>query len=88
MPVSLSTETEELLTSAVIIYPNPSRDYFLMNTNTKKVELFDIRGKRVKSFRDKSIGTEFPISDLNSGIYFVKITTDLNQKVVKKLVIN
>ncbi len=88
MPVSLSTREEALLVQEVVIYPNPSSEYFLMNINTKKVELFDIRGKRVKSFRNTSRNTEFSIYELNSGIYYVKITTNHNEKIVKKLIVN
>jgi 1,4-alpha-glucan branching enzyme len=61
------------------IAPNPGSDYFSLNTATTKVKIFTITGQLVKSFNtqmDKD--AQFNISDLNKGMYLVKVTDNNN----------
>ena len=79
--------------SNFILAPNPATDSFTIsladNTQTiKDVFVYDISGKVVMS--KKSIDyytTSVDVSNISSGMYFVEITSDLNKKVTKKLII-
>ena len=70
----------------VHLYPNPSSTYFTINTNTSKVEIYSITGQLVKSFNEnQSKANQFPVSDLDKGMYFVKVLNENNEIKVMKL---
>ncbi|MDO5969598.1 T9SS type A sorting domain-containing protein [Flavivirga aquimarina] len=63
------------------IYPNPVKTSFQLNTiNIQGVRIYNISGQQVKHFNKPQ--SSYSVSDLNSGIYFVKISTP------EKLIIN
>ena len=68
------------------IYPNPSEEYFRIensnNLNIESIRLYNISGKLLKEFTESE---RYVISDLNSGFYFLRITSDKSE-VIKKLV--
>lgn len=69
------------------IYPNPSRTSFSINLNVSEVEIFDLTGKLVKSFSGDFTRTDtFDISNLNTGMYIVKVENNNNQVKTTKLV--
>lgn len=77
-------------------YPNPASDQvtielvFGQRVNIK-IELFDLLGKRVKlvdKFEGNEFAATFSVSDLPSGSYFVKVTTDDGSSFNKKLMIS
>ena len=74
------------------IYPNPSSDkvtLVFVNSNTEHtVALMDITGKVVKT--DKTTAAEFTFekSNIQSGIYFLKITESNGQSSVHKIIFN
>ena len=71
--------------TAFQIFPNPSSKTIFINSPATKVELFDMSGKKVKSFLGAfNKNHAFDIQDLNTGIYFVKIETN-NSTITKKL---
>jgi hypothetical protein len=82
--------------SGFVIYPNPSRDEFTIRSNfpggygkaIKSVEIYNTLGKLADSrqypFSKKEI--KINVSNLRSGIYFVKIS-DEKSVAVKKLII-
>jgi hypothetical protein len=74
------------LSDSVVLYPNPSNDYFSINTNTSKVQVYAISGQLVKSFDNQSSGYQFNISDLKAGIYMVKITDSNNRLKTSRLI--
>ncbi len=82
---TLSNDTFEL-SDSVVLYPNPSNDYFSINTNTAKVDVYSISGQLVKSFNSQLMGSEFNISDLKKGVYMVKITDSNNRLKTTKLI--
>ncbi len=67
------------------IYPNPAHDYILITNNTShktNIEIIDITGKVYKSnilVRQSKID----ISNLESGIYFVKVGEQTQKLIVK-----
>ena len=82
---SLGTDKFEV-NGEIYLYPNPASDYFTLNTSTSKVEIYSITGQLVKSFNAKqSKENQFPVSDLNQGIYVVKVLNENNEVKVMKL---
>ena len=84
-PSTLATDTFEI-DGEVYLYPNPATNYFTLNTTTSKVEIYSISGQLVKSFNaSQSKENQYPISDLNSGIYLVKALNENSEVKVMKL---
>ncbi|MBO3115647.1 T9SS type A sorting domain-containing protein [Winogradskyella sp. DF17] len=82
---ALSIAEQELTTFT--IYPNPAQTSFKTNLNVSNVEIYDITGKLVKAFKgDFTRNDTFDISDINTGIYIVKIDNNNNQSLTTKLV--
>ncbi len=77
--------TLDLLSNKNIIYPNPVKEKFIINTNDKieKVEIYSQTGQLLKTEKSKEIN----ISNLPKGNYLVKIKTDkdnVTQKIIKE----
>jgi 1,4-alpha-glucan branching enzyme len=72
---------------ATRVFPNPSSTAIFINKEVKKIQLYDITGKNVKTFSgDFTKNHAFDIHDLNTGIYFIKIrtnTTTITKKIIK-----
>ena len=77
---SLANEQFDLA-KTLTLYPNPSRDLFKLSDSVEKVEIFNITGQLVKVFKGGFTAEDsFAIGDLNQGLYFVKLTNDVNQQ--------
>jgi len=85
-PSTLGTDKFEV-NGEIYLYPNPATNYFTLNATTSKVEIYSITGQLVKSFNVANLSKEnqYPISDLNSGIYLVKVVDENNELKVMKL---
>ena len=65
------------------IYPNPVKDYVIIDTSEKTLtKIFDIRGVMTKSTSAQKID----ISELNSGIYILKIDTQSGKSIIEKII--
>jgi 1,4-alpha-glucan branching enzyme len=81
----LSLDDDELF--GFTIYPNPSSVSFSVNLNVSNVEIYDLSGKLVKSFKGEFTKAEtFDISNLNTGMYMVKVENVNNQTMTSKLI--
>jgi hypothetical protein len=73
---------------AVSVSPNPCKDFININManpeSIEKLELFDITGKRILNFTNTS---KINISNLNNGVYMLRIQTDKGS-VTKKIIKN
>lgn len=70
-----------------IIYPNPTSGVLnidIPNNHIEKVILYNIHGKYLKNFNKNNID----LSNLNSGIYFIKIFTSSNSVINSKVIKN
>jgi hypothetical protein len=68
------------------IYPNPA-DNFIVFQNAKvgdKVDLFDVVGKKVKSFNVESEIQQMDISELRTGVYFARSNQQEAIKIIKR----
>ncbi len=75
----------------VSVYPNPSDDSKI-NINSEiqidLIELVTINGQIIKNIKNPEfISNEFSIENINSGFYFLRLTSN-NQITVKKVIIN
>lgn len=81
---TLSVDEVSSLEPTIRIYPNPASEIVtIVTSNTiDRVEVFDIQGKQVKALKQTNT---IDVSDLNSGMYIVRIKTD-NSTITKRLV--
>jgi hypothetical protein len=82
---------ESFLLNEISIYPNPTNEilninYGTSNIDIKSIEIHDLLGKLV--YQTKSKTELINVSSLNSGIYLITISTESNEKMVKKLIKN
>ncbi|MBN2520935.1 MAG: aryl-sulfate sulfotransferase [Bacteroidales bacterium] len=75
----------------IIIYPNPARDYLEVFSEKKiiRIEIIDILTKKSleKSFNYIDNLYRINISDLNFGIYLIKLNDEYNNTYLKKVLI-
>ncbi|MFK7775229.1 MAG: T9SS type A sorting domain-containing protein [Saprospiraceae bacterium] len=70
------------------IYPNPTNQQLnieIENAEISQIDIIDLSGKRVKTISQNN--STLDVSNLNNGIYFIKIKTDqgiLNSRFVKQ----
>lgn len=85
-PAILSTDDFTLDTS-IDLSPNPTSNYFIINANIEKVEVFSMTGQLVKSFNGgQQEDYQYNIQDLNKGIYLVKVFDAQNKSKTMKLI--
>jgi hypothetical protein len=85
-PATLGTDAFEV-DGEIYLYPNPTTNYFTLNSATSKVEIYAISGELVKIFNaNQSKEDQYPISDLNNGMYLVKVVNENNEQKVMKLI--
>ncbi|SIQ09647.1 Por secretion system C-terminal sorting domain-containing protein [Chryseobacterium sp. RU37D] len=78
--------THEMTVTDVKIYPSPASNYIKIASTKKirEVEMYSTDGRRVKAFS----GGEADISELQSGIYILKVTfldgVSFQHKIIKK----
>ena len=66
-------------------YPNPTKNSvnFIANTNIQELKVFDVLGKKVYSVTPLQTDFEMNLSNLNSGVYFIKATINNQTKSFK-----
>ena len=86
---SLSINEEEITSQEYLVFPNPaSQELFLkkLTSETANGILYDITGKRISNFQLNEIENKIDVSNIASGIYFLKISNNAHY-IVKKIVI-
>ncbi len=83
--ITLATE-EELQDKNLVISPNPSTGIFRWNdVSLKTAEVFDMTGKTI--FEEKTNNQEINLQNLNTGVYFLRLSNEKNtfvRKIVKE----
>jgi hypothetical protein len=84
---SSTTATKIVDQKQLKIYPNPANNtlYVSHPSGCKLVEFFNIAGTNVKQVQNV-INNSINISDLQQGVYFVKITSNKNEVEVQKVI--
>ncbi|SHI46259.1 Por secretion system C-terminal sorting domain-containing protein [Flavobacterium terrae] len=83
---TLSTSQNQI--AGLKLYPNPVKEVLHIesnNTSEKSIELFNVLGKSV--YKGKTINNSVNLSNVNKGVYVVKITEE-EKTVTRKIVIN
>jgi hypothetical protein len=70
-----------------MVFPNPAKDYVeIINLlEGSVVELFDAQGNKVMEFEMVNNHHRFSVSELNAGLYFLKISG--NENFIKKIIV-
>lgn len=72
--------------STVALYPNPSRGFFNISTNTKQVSVYSITGQLVKEFKGNFDNNyQYSVENLNQGMYIVKVVGNQDREATLKL---
>ena len=81
------TGIEDKLANNVSIYPNPVKDRLYIETESEieDIVVFNIYGRRQQTTVNGQQTLSIDVSNLNSGVYFVKINT-ANGNIVKRFV--
>ena len=71
--------------SSISVYPNPTANrIFIQGENVLQAELFDLRGRKIKATNQNQLD----LSDLGSGSFIIKVTTENNKtksfKIIKR----
>jgi hypothetical protein len=74
------------ISEAIALYPNPTQDYFQVNTAIAKAQVYSITGQMVKEFSAKASGDQLNISELKTGMYLVKITDNFGRVKTTRLI--
>jgi hypothetical protein len=76
--------------NAFIIYPNPSEDMVSIlnqfNYVIETIEIFDLKGRKIKVIKDLDQSPTIDLSEINKGIYFIKIVSK-EGSLTKKLIL-
>jgi pullulanase/glycogen debranching enzyme len=88
-PATLSNEDITLEKNSLQLFPNPTSNSFILSKEVQEVRIFDLTGKQVKQFSKNAVkNNTYLVSDLNKGIYFIKVKEISNKISIKKLIIN
>ena len=67
------------------IYPNPAKDNIVIEgISEAKIELYNLQGQFIKNMKASGNKTSMDLSDVNNGVYSIRITTD-ERIIVKKI---
>lgn len=83
---ALSSQNIDNLEKQMVLYPNPTSNYFNLNTNTTQVEIYTITGQLVKTFDKQNSNYNYSISELNNGVYLVKVVDENNYQQTIKII--
>ena len=67
----------------ISIFPNPATNYISINTdeNIKSIAVFNLVGRKLKSFKDIQKNEQYDVSTLPNGMYLIRVT-DTSNKVI------
>ena len=83
-----SLGVEDFKMEGISVSPNPTNNTWNVSSTKGRISsvtVFDILGKKVISLRPNTLSTAIDASNLTSGIYITKISTDLGST-TKKLI--
>ena len=68
------------------LYPNPTKNSFALSADMAKVEIYNITGQLIKSFNNIISNQQLDITNLEVGIYLIKLTDRNGTSQSKKLI--
>lgn len=86
-PNTLLSAKDFEIKEAVSLYPNPANNQFILSVEARNVEIYSITGQLVKTVKGTfDLNTVFDVSELNKGIYIVKVKDAFNRISSTKLI--
>ncbi|MDP5096733.1 MAG: alpha-amylase family glycosyl hydrolase [Flavobacterium sp.] len=76
-PSTLSSNDFEATQNTIALYPNPAKNSFAISRDASKVEIYNIAGQLVKTYNDINSNQQLDITNLETGLYLIKII-DIN----------
>lgn len=76
--------------SLLKVYPNPAKDKLIVTISkngNSTIVITDVLGKMVRMIKTAELQTQINVSDLQGGIYFIKLTQN-NTSYVEKIIIS
>lgn len=89
---TLSTQNDEIDDSKVVLYPNPTKEYFLIQLpdlaqNTAiDITIIDVQGRSIDTFYAHNNGDKISVNNYSKGTYIVKVKY-INKVFQAKLII-
>jgi hypothetical protein len=85
--VNTALSTNDFDIKNIVVYPNPSNAVFNIEIAANaSIELYDAIGKRLKSDKISLGTTALNLSNYSNGVYFLKITNQMNQTKTVRLI--
>lgn len=78
--VEICSSVNELSDASLQVYPNPTQGWIQLNRDERsntEVVISAVNGQELRSFNWNSTNTSIDISNFASGIYFIKIDSDI-----------
>ena len=76
---TLTTGSPEITDQKLSIYPNPATNFVVVYNYSSEagriIELYDVKGRKVKQQAANGVATRMETSELPSGMYVLRITT-------------
>lgn len=90
---TLSNSNLKILTLKAITYPNPTKDFILLNLKDNNLEdlsftIFDINGRMMKKGKVNQENTSIAMKNFATGIYLLKVYQQKQQLKVFKIIKN
>ncbi len=88
LQLDATASTKDILASNFNIYPNPAKDFLNIKSSSaaiSSVKIYDLLGKQVRA-EDNLQNNKIDVSDIASGIYLMKINSNLGS-LTRKIVI-
>lgn len=84
--VAVSTTNTENLN--ILLYPNPVSDILYIKglENQVEIQVYDIAGRTLKTVETSAYNTEINLSDLNSGMYFIRLASAHGEVVTRRVI--
>lgn len=81
------TVADNQFSSKLSVYPNPSNGVFNIEIEDNgSIQVYDLVGKQIMNKNIQSGNSTINLSSFSQGIYFLKITNDLNQTKTVKII--
>ena len=82
-PVTDTLSVSDINAESISVYPNPANDVVYINGDVVAYEIYDLVGKMVK--KTSTNIDKIPVTDLETGIYMMRIFTRSGDIVTRKL---
>ncbi len=78
---------DNFISNSIFLYPNPVTDVLYINSKAiiDSVVIYNVTGQKISELLSIANNSEFDVSFLDSGIYFIKVASEGNEKTLKMI---